>query len=82
MVCSKNRWGVWGDGSSTTPTKLLPSFKLRNCIFSTSLALRSKFKSPNFESIDKMGVMSFNLSFTVENKMWNLRKVGDILNLT
>ena len=45
-------------------------------------SLRPKFQSPNFESVDELGKIVSNLSFTVENTMGNLHKTGHISNLT
>ena len=45
---------------------------------------RPTFQNPNFESIDELEKLCPNLSFTVENKIWNSHKEknGHILNLT
>ena len=37
-------------------------------------SLRPTFQNPNVESMDELGKFSPNLSFTVENKMWNPNK--------
>ena len=38
-------------------------------------SLRPTLKNPNFESVDELGKVCPNLSFSVENKIGNLQKI-------